>query len=95
MKLLDANKKIIIRIPLIPGVNDGREDVAMMIDFLNTVKDSIRDIHLLSYHKLGINKYKSLQRDYKLGYLEVPSKQEVEIFRQQFFNNGLNLEIIG
>jgi pyruvate formate lyase activating enzyme len=95
IKLLDANKEIIIRIPLIPGINDSREDVVMMIDFLNTLRGSIKDIHLLSYHKLGTNKYKSLQRDYKLEYLDVPSKQEVEIFRQHFINNGLNLEIIG
>lgn len=94
VNLLNANKNVIVRLPLIIGINDSKEDMDMMINFINTIKDSIKGIHLLPYHKLGVNKYKFLQRDYKLNHLMVPSKKEIETLRQEFINNGLNADII-
>jgi pyruvate formate lyase activating enzyme len=61
VKLSNAGAKVIIRIPIIPSINDDDENIINTGKFLlnNT---SFRDIELLKYHSLAENKY------LKLGY---------------------------
>jgi pyruvate formate lyase activating enzyme len=56
------NKSTVIRIPVIPNVNDDLENIEKTAMY---VKEHIKDpkIELLPYHKLGIDKYKLLGLD--------------------------------
>lgn len=53
------------RTPVIPGFNDGEEDIAAIAGFL-TGKTNV-DYELLAYHRMGQPKYRYLDRDYPLG----------------------------
>ncbi len=53
--------KVIIRMPLIAGVNDADENILMTAKFLQELK-SIKQINLLPYHKGGAEKYKRLKK---------------------------------
>ncbi len=55
---------ILIRTPVIPGVNDTRKDIDAIVQF---VCDISADYELLPYHRLGIPKYESLHRKYPMG----------------------------
>ncbi|MCX6270751.1 MAG: glycyl-radical enzyme activating protein [Bacteroidetes bacterium] len=48
---------LIIRIPIIPSVNDGQENLDNSIEILNKLKDKIIQVDLLPYHTLGNHKY--------------------------------------
>ena len=51
-------KEVVVRFPLIPGVNDSEKDVAELAEFLLSV--GIREITILPYHKAGIESYTEL-----------------------------------
>ncbi len=57
-KLSTFNKEIIIRIPLIPNINDG-EEFEKIIKKVK-VLDSIKVVHILPFHQLGSSKYDQL-----------------------------------
>ncbi|CDG02462.1 Putative Benzylsuccinate synthase activating enzyme [Clostridium chauvoei JF4335] len=57
-----------IRMPLLKGVNDCKEDIENTMEFLIPFKDykNFKGIDLLPYHKMGVNKYNQLGIDYPI-----------------------------
>jgi pyruvate formate lyase activating enzyme len=58
-KLVEANKRMLFRIPLIPGFNDSREDIEATARF---IRDELglnpaEHLELLAYNNLGEEKY--------------------------------------
>ena len=54
--LIQNKRAVVIRIPLIAGVNDG-EEFQKILDYLKNVP-TIKDIHILPFHQLGSSKYR-------------------------------------
>ena len=67
---------IIIRMPIIPGLNDAREDIEGAARFLSEIP-GIRHVDLLPYHKLGESKHARLGHDYRLAHLESPEPEQM------------------
>ncbi|UPQ90044.1 glycyl-radical enzyme activating protein [Vibrio sinaloensis] len=63
LKLAPIAKRIVIRVPVVPGFNDTDNELEQIIDFAASL-DSCRELHLLPYHTLGINKYRLLDMPY-------------------------------
>ena len=57
-------KRIVIRVPVVPGFNDSIEELENIIDFASSLKNC-KELHLLPYHTLGINKYRLLDMPYQ------------------------------
>lgn len=74
------NLKIIIRRPLIPGVNDSKEELEAFGSFLSKLK-GVDSLQLLPYHRLGTDTYRKLGMDYPLKYIEVPSDEHMQYCR--------------
>jgi len=66
--------EIIVRIPLIPGVNDSDDNLSATAEFCKSLK-KLREIELLPYHRLGLETYRNLDRDYLLPELVPPSPE--------------------
>lgn len=66
-----------IRTPLIPGVNDTREEIQGILDFLKPLKPTAYE--LLPYHQLGKNKYTFLGRNYEMQEVALMKEREVEL----------------
>lgn len=66
--LLEKKYNVKIRMPLLKGVNDSKEDIEKIIDFLEDYKDykNFKGIDLLPYHKMGVNKYTQLGLKYPI-----------------------------
>lgn len=62
--LHDMGKGIIIRIPLIPGVNDN-EEFDRMLQFLQQF-DQLKQIHIMPFHQIGASKYMLSATPYEL-----------------------------
>ena len=76
-KLSGLGKQIIIRIPLIPGVNDDDEEFRAIVDFVKSLK-TIEEIHILPFHQIGSSKYDMIGRDYELSDLDVENSENID-----------------
>jgi pyruvate formate lyase activating enzyme len=77
LRLLDVwNKKVTIRVPVIPGVNMDLVSIGKIGEFVASLQN-IHDIHLLPYHKTGIGKYQRIEYEYSLGSVEVPTVRQM------------------
>ena len=71
-RLSQRHRNIIVRFPLIPGVNDDEANVKAIGAFLASMR--LTRIDVLPYHRAGIAKYHRLQRDYPLPETQPPSR---------------------
>lgn len=75
-ELSSLGKNIIVRVPLMPGLNDTKENI------INTAKIAknygINELHLLPYHSLGVEKYRRLQKEYLLKDLRKNEQANIE-----------------
>lgn len=65
IKLLSKfHNNIIVRVPLIPNVNDSFENLYKTAEFAKGCGDAIKGMELLKYNTLGESKYSLLQEQY-------------------------------
>lgn len=64
--LLENRHNVMIRIPLLKGVNDSERDIVRLTEFLTPYRENrnFKGIELLPYHRMGVNKYNQLRWDY-------------------------------
>jgi len=74
----------LFRMPLIPGINDDRQNIEETAGFLHTLGEKSLRIELMPYHRLGKGKYDSLGRDYYLSGLPAPEPEQVESVKKTF-----------
>jgi len=95
LRALDsAGATIWIRIPLIPGFNDGPETVEAYIRFLSRLNGRY-PVFLLPYHPVGEEKYRRLGLSYPLAGLKPPSAERIEEVRAAFAAAGFEVRIGG
>lgn len=75
-RIVSMGKKIIVRIPVIPDINDSWNNLLNTCLFSKNI--GIKKIELLPYHFLGVPKYKKLSREYKLKEVKPPLKEELK-----------------
>lgn len=59
------NKKMWLRQVIVPGINDTKEYILKLKNFIKPLKN-IEKVELLPYHVLGVEKYKKLGLKYRL-----------------------------
>jgi pyruvate formate lyase activating enzyme len=64
-RLAEAGCSLVIRMPLIGGINDSLENLEATAEFTLSLP-RVRRIDILPYHRLGEPKYRRLERDYAL-----------------------------
>lgn len=81
---------LIIRIPVIGSVNDDEDNFRETAAFLASLKEPVKEIHLLPYHAIAQHKYQKLGRPEDFQRFEEPDDAildaALEIFRQQGFS---------
>ncbi|WP_142414207.1 choline TMA-lyase-activating enzyme [Hathewaya massiliensis] len=67
-ELLKNKYNVKIRMPLLKGINDSKEEIDATMEFLRPYKDykNFKGIDLLPYHKMGVNKYNQLGIEYPI-----------------------------
>jgi pyruvate formate lyase activating enzyme len=92
-RLAENGSNIQIRFPIIPGINDDKENVTETAEFAASCR--IQNISLLPYHRAGIEKYKSLSRAYKLKKVQTPSERDLNLIKEELETFGLKVKIGG
>lgn len=77
-RVTDLHDNVVIRVPLIPGVNDSEEEFGAMMDFVAGLR-KINSVHLLPFHQLGAGKYELADMPYTLA--DLPEQNDEGIAR--------------
>ena len=75
-KLSTTRAHIIVRIPLIPGVNDDQENIKLSASFLAGLP-YLDGVELMPYHEIGMAKYQALGMEYKLKNTRSSTSQHI------------------
>ena len=86
--------ELIIRTPVVPGFNDTAEEIRAIAKFAASL-GSVKEHHLLPYHRLGQDKYTGIGREYALKGIEPPTKERMEYLLSVAEESGLKCQIGG
>ncbi len=92
-KLSKIHKNILLRMPIIVGVNCNEEHIQKTIAL--ALECGIKEVYLLPYHDISGNKYTRLSKEYPHERMGVPTGDTLERFVEIFRNNGFSVHIGG
>ena len=75
--LSNLGKDIIIRLIIVPTLNDQEEDLRKRLEFITKLPYPVKQVDILPYHNLGAGKYEALGLDYPLKDLEVDNNETI------------------
>jgi pyruvate formate lyase activating enzyme len=91
-KLSEMGSNIVVRIPIIEGVNDTDENITGTAKFIASLP-GIKEISLLPYHKGGHQKYSRLNKTSKMDKTPTPSKEKIKKIKKQLERYGFEVKI--
>ena len=78
-RVAESGTPIVIRIPVVPGLNGTEENLAATATYLvEHLGSSVRQVQLLPYRRLGVEKYASLGMPYPMEDFEAPPRETWE-----------------
>lgn len=93
-RIAQEKKPFILRIPVIPGVNDDNGNIEATADFiLKDLDNQVTVLQLLSYMRLGVEKYESLGIPYPMEGLRFSRKsfqKHVSAIAEYFNARGIH-----
>ena len=92
-RLASAGAKIIIRIPLIGGVNDDPENMDETARFVAALAGEKKEVNLLPYHKIAQTKYRKLGRLDAFRLLNEPGKEAIVMALGIFKEYGIHATV--
>ncbi len=92
-KLSTVHNNIIIRVPIIPSINDDKKNILKIGEFIQSL--NLHDVNILPYHNTGMDKYERLNKGYKLSFLECPSKESMIKIKDLLDRFALSVKIGG
>ena len=93
-KLVDKDIPITVRIPIVPGITDGDDNLIRMMDFLLHM-GLTDDISLLPYNRFGEEKYRRLCMENRMKGVSPPSGDVMDTIKSRFEKNGFVARIGG
>lgn len=96
-KLTAEHKELILRIPVIPRFNDDHRNIEATADFIvDHLGGQVRTLQLLSFMRLGEEKYRSLGMPYKMAQLNFDRntlQQRIQEIAEYFDHRGIHCTI--
>jgi pyruvate formate lyase activating enzyme len=91
--LAERGCAVIVRIPVIPGVNDDSDNINALSSFLSSLH--LLEIELLPYHRIASNKYHKLQLSYRMEGVVPPPAEQMESIALHLRHDGFRVRIGG
>ena len=92
-RLAQQRKEVIVRVPLIPDVNDDQE-FEDIIDFVSGI-EGLKEVHIMPFHQLGSSKYGLLGQEYELADLREENSERIEASKAYAESKGFRVSIGG
>ena len=83
-----------IRVPLIPGITDGDDNLTQIVRFASNLK-AIQGIDLLPFHRIGSEKYRRLGLTDPMAGTTPPAPERVASIKHKFESAGFTVSIGG
>lgn len=77
-RLVGTGKPVVLRIPVVPGVNDAIGELVRLANFAKGLGDAVERIDLLPYHRYGVPKYARLGMASCFNGTEPPPPEKME-----------------
>jgi pyruvate formate lyase activating enzyme len=96
MLLLNSRKDVMVRIPVIPGINDYPENLSETRELLTSLKcGNLIKINLLPFHRIGKSKYRKFNLPYRMNDTEQPLPERMKELKTFFAVTGIKVKIGG
>ena len=92
--LSQSGHDLVLRVPIIPGVNDDRENLEHLGQFIASLPHLNR-VDILAYHQTGMEKYQRLHRSYRLSETNPPSEARMDEIAAYLSTFGLSVKVGG
>ncbi|HUU36854.1 MAG TPA: glycyl-radical enzyme activating protein [Candidatus Desulfaltia sp.] len=89
-RLAATGKKIVVRIPIVPSINDDTENIRRTAGFLRTL-EGISEISLLPYHRLGRDKSKGIEKESSCLEFSSPTEESLERLKADLESRGFRV----
>jgi pyruvate formate lyase activating enzyme len=93
-QLSQRGHDIIVRVPVIPGINDDDESIHQIGTFAASLPH-LSWVSILPYHQAGVEKYRRLNMAYRLPQVRPPSDERMAEIAQILQGFGLDVKIGG
>lgn len=90
--LAELGTEIVVRVPVVPGCNDSRENIAGTAAFVAALPARVA-MELLPYHAYGSGKYSRCGREYGLANLAPPEQARMEELAALVRAHGLDCKL--
>lgn len=82
-KLSEQDVDIMVRIPVVPGINDSDGNMHQTAAFLKGFS-RLKAVQLLPYHDMGVDKLTSLGKDSQVALFDSPTDERIDELRDIF-----------
>ena len=93
-RLSDRGHAIVLRVPIIPGINDDAENIRQ-VSALAAALPHLDRVDLLPYHGMGAEKYPRVNQAYSLPETRPPSQERMAEIAETMKTFGLQVNIGG
>ena len=91
--LAGSGAAVVVRVPVIPGVNDGDANLDALCAFLAPL--GLRAIDLLPYHRIGSDKYQRLHLLDRMNGVAPPSAEHMDTLAARLRRDGFAVRLGG
>jgi len=91
--LTRMKKEVVVRIPIVPSVNDDEANIRHSIDLLS--RTGVHSVDLLPYHETGTDKYRRLGANAPMQNVTPPSPDKMNDLSDRFCRHGFTVRIGG
>lgn len=92
-KLSRRGVPLVLRVPLVPGLNDGDGDIDLLARFVSELP-RYEDLHLLPYHRTGRVKYETLGIEYPLRDVQPPTAERIQHVVDRLRRAGIRPQVV-
>lgn len=94
--ILDSGKKVMLRIPVVSGLNDDPEHLSDLRDFIADIKcENLLRVNLLPFHRIGIAKYRKFDIQYRMVETAQPAGERMNELKGFFEKTGVRIKVGG
>lgn len=88
--LCETDSKVTVRVPVIPGFNDSKEDIREIAAWLASQKRML-PVELMPFHGICVGKYEALGLEYPAAGLSEPTKEKLRELAEVFRTYSINI----
>lgn len=86
-------KDIVIRVPVVPGVDDKDEDIRAIGEFIKDLKQ-VSKVELLIFHNMAQSKYEGMDMEYKAKDIIPPTKSRMQELASILYSYHKNVVVV-